>query len=84
MNQYQADMAKVFEGYKLAGQAKAEFEMASLLLKGVKADKIKVVKNCLLNETNLSFETVCAKLSNAAQHEYPVKPKGILVIFLWN
>ena len=70
----------MFKGYKFAEQDKAESEIVCLLLKGFQADKIKEVKNRLLDETNLSFETVCAKLSSAAQCECPVKSKGVLVI----
>ena len=56
------------------------FVTVCLLLKGVQADKIKDVKNRLLDETNLSFEIVCAKISSPAQCEYPVKLKGDLAI----
>ena len=67
MNQFQAEIIKVFKGYKLAGQAKAESETGCLLLKGIQAEKINANKDFLLDKTNLSFEPVCAKISNAAQ-----------------
>lgn len=80
MDQYQADISKIFEGYKLAWQAKAESEIVCLLLKDIQAKHIKADKDSLLGKTTLSFESVCTKISNAAQHEYPLKPKNILVI----